>query len=199
MIVYRSLVLSSAVIVLVTGCAAEKNAATPSDPPTTAPTPSTTPSSTPEVLGMPAVCADLLPTSRLDAFAGDGLVLLGGPDGLYGDDYLIDQTPEQEAGGITCIWGPPDTEISTVTVSIAPLDASSRASTIASLTEQGLNEDVDGDAVYYWLQGDTDSQPAVVNVLRNDSWISVIETVGGIDLYDEAEAIAVEAHDLAYS
>ncbi len=199
MTVHRSLVVIAAVGILLTGCAAEKNAVTPSDSPTARPSASSVSTSAPEIFTMPTACANLLPKSRLDAFAHDGLVLLGGPDGLYGDQYLADETPEQQAGGITCIWGPPDTEISSVTVSIAPLEVSSRASTISSLTDQGLNEDVDGDAVYYWLQGDTDGQPAVVNVIRNDSWISVIETIGGIDFYDEAEAIAVEVHDLAYS
>ena len=198
MTVYRSLVVVAAIGILLTGCSSEQNAATPSDSPTATPSESSTPTSAPELFTMPTVCADLLPKSRLDAFAGDGLVLLGGPDGLYGNEYLADTTPEQQVGGITCIWGPPDTEISSVTVSIAPLGVSSRASTISSLTDQGLNEDVDGDAVYYWLQGDSASQPAVVNVVRNDSWISVIETIGGIDFYDAAEAIAAEVHDLAY-
>ncbi len=199
MTVQRSLVTVVALAFVLAGCASDKAVTTPSDTPTVAPSGTPIPTGKPEVFSMPSVCADLLPASRLDSFATDGLVLLGGPDGLYGDDYLADETPEQQAGGITCIWGPPDTEISSVTVSIAPLRVSSRADTISSLTEQGLNEDVDGDAVYYWLQGDTESQPAVVNVIRNDSWISVIETIGGIDLYDEAEAIALEVHDLAYS
>jgi hypothetical protein len=127
-------------------------------------------------------------------------VLLGGPDGLYGDEYLLDPSPEQQAGGITCIWGPPDTEISSVTVSVAPLDSSTRPAIVTDLSvTQGLNETVDGAATLYWKLGDTDHHPAIVNVLLADSWISVIQTVGGTDAYAEAEALAAEVHELVYT
>ena len=74
---------------------------------------------------MPADCLGILPQSRQDAFASQGLVLLGGPGGQF-EQYYADPTPEEQAGGISCIWGDEDVPESTVTVSVAPLTASTR-------------------------------------------------------------------------
>jgi hypothetical protein len=126
-------------------------------------------------------------------------VLLGGPDGKYGTDYLADATPEEQAGGISCIWGFADSEISSLTVSVAPLSASTRPDIVASFNEQGLNEATIDDAVTFAVQGDKNLNPAVYNVLRGDSWISVIATIGGTDSYNEAVEVAAEVHAIVYT
>ena len=153
-----------------------------------------------EVFAMPTACLDILPDSRWAQFEADGLVLLGGPDGLYGDDYLLDPSPEQQVGGVTCIWGPPDTEVSSVAISVAPLSAADRPAVVSDLTgTQGLNESVGETATYYWKLGDSDDHPAILNVVTDDSWISVIQTIGGTDNYAEAERLAAEVHELVYT
>ena len=88
--------------------------------------------------------------------------------------------------------------MSVVTVSVAPVSAASRADIVAQLIDQGLNEGISGDATVYWQEGDTEEQPAIINVIRAGSWISVIQTIGGPDAYDEALAIADEAHASTY-
>jgi hypothetical protein len=163
------------------------------------PTESATPSPGPESFTQPTKCAEILSAERLASFAGQDLVLLGGPEGRYGNDYLLDPTPERQAGGITCIWGFSDTEISSVTISVAPLTAATRPGIIASLADQGLNTSAANGSTVYWQQGDTDQQPAIVNVLTNDSWISVIETMGGDVFYNEAVDLTDEVHQQVFA
>jgi hypothetical protein len=187
-------------VLALAGCASE--APVDETPVETAPTtPSATPEPTedPETFTMPTECATLLPEDRIANFAVQGLALLGGPGGKYGTDYLADPTPEESAGGMTCIWGFDDTDFASVTISVAPLSPDDRAGVVTSLIEQGLNESIEGNTTTYAQQGDADSQPAIINVLRADSWISVIETVGGEEFYAEAVMLAGDVHDQAYS
>jgi hypothetical protein len=180
----------------------------PESAPRITPTPSLSPDPEPtasaqpevaEVFTMPTACHQILTADTLRVLETRGLVLLGGPDGVYGDDYLLEPSPEQEAGGITCIWGDPDTEISSVTISVAPLSAATRAEVVSSLAvEQGLNETIGETASYYWLLGDDEHAPAMLNVLTADSWISVIQTIGGDANYTEAENLAIEVHGRVY-
>ena len=188
-----------AIALLLAGCAPETGSGDPTSTPTepvSTPTETVAPAA---IFSMPSLCADILPASRVDAWLDDDIVLLGGPDGKYGDDYLADPSPEQQLGGITCIWGPSDSENSSVTVSVAPLAAADREDVVTDLVvTQGLNEETFEGATIYWQQGDTELEPAILNMLRADSWISVIETVGGSDSYAEAEDIADEVYALVY-
>lgn len=187
--------------VLLAGCSSgTAPAGTPAAPGSAEPGPSATGDAPVELFSMPTACLDILPASRLSSFEAAGIVLLGGPDGLYGDDYLLDPSPEQQQGGVTCIWGPPDTELSTVTISVAPLTAADRPLVVSDLSvSQGLNESIGETATYYWKLGDSDGHPAILNVIADDSWISVIQTIGGTDSYAEAETIAAEVHAEVYT
>ncbi len=187
-------------VAVLSGCSGQQPLVeSPSTVPTAEPTVVETAAPVAETFTQPEVCASILPSERLLDFESRGYVLLGGPDGRYGDEYLLDPSPEQEAGGVTCIWGATDTEISSVTISVAPLSPSSRATAVASLTDQGLNEDVDDTSTVYWQIGDTALQPAIVNVLTADSWISVIQTIGGTTAYGEAETLAREVRAQVYT
>jgi hypothetical protein len=201
---WKSLAVLPLALVLVlplAGCSNDGDAdvLTPPDKPTPVETPTATPSAADLTFTMPEECATVVPQSRLDAFEASGLVLLGGPDGKYGDDYLADATPEQQAGGISCIWGFADSEVSSVTISIAPLSPATRPDIVDSFAAQGLNEDLVDGAATFGVQGDKQLNPAVYNVLRAESWISVIETIGGPDAYTEAVAIADEIHSQVYT
>jgi hypothetical protein len=188
-----------AVALLLAGCASEAPSTDPSTTPREAePTPTRTVAPTLS-FAMPSQCAEILPESRVDAWLRDDVIRLGGPDGKYGDEYLADPSPEQQLGGITCIWGPSDSENSSVTVSVAPLSAATRKDVVTDLVvTQGLNEETFEGATIYWQQGDTELEPAILNVLRADSWISVIVTIGGEDSYADAEDIADEVFALVY-
>lgn len=190
--------LLGTVIVTVAGCAPSGVSGEQPEPSTTATQPTAEPTASAPVFRMPSTCAELLPKARLDAFAADDLTLLGGPDGVYGDEYLADPTPEQAAGGITCIWGDADTTASAITISVAPLTEASRPDVISSLSGQGLNANVDGPIATFAILGDAEHRPGILNVLRAESWISVIMTIGGTGPFDQALDLADEVAATVY-
>jgi hypothetical protein len=162
-----------------------------------APTDSASAAPAERVFTMPADCTTLLPQSRQDQFQTQGLELLGGPGGKY-EQYYADPTPEEQAGGISCIWGDEDVPTSTVTISVAPLSTSTRGPVVDNLLAQGLNEATLEDGISYAQLGDENSAPAVLNIIRDDSWISVIEALGGEAFFDEAVELAGEASTQVY-
>jgi len=179
--------LGVALLVVLAGCSAEEPpVAAPTASATQAPEPTPTPDAVKLAFTMPTDCNAMVPQSRIDAFTAEGIILLGGPGGKYAD-YLSDATPEEQAGGISCIWG------------FAPLTPATRPDVVASFGEQGLNEQIVGDGVAYGVQGDRTLDPAIMNVLRGESWISVIATIGGTDSYNQSVEIAQEVHDSVYT
>lgn len=185
-------------LLVLAGCSAEEpTELTTPDAPPPVPTPTATATAAPLDFTLPTDCSTVVPQERLDAFTAEGLVLLGGPGGKY-PDYLQDATPEEQAGGISCIWGYADSEVSSLTVSVAPLSAATRPDIVESFDAQGLNEATVDDGTTFALQGDRTLDPAIINVLRGDSWISVIMTIGGIESYREAELISSEVYTSVY-
>jgi hypothetical protein len=165
---------------------------------TSTPTPEPTETSSDRVFSMPEDCHGILPQARQDALASEGLILLGGPGGQF-EQYFADPTPEEQAGGISCIWGDEDVPESTVIISVAPLSAATRANVVDNLLAQGLNEAVLEDGISYAQLGDDNSAPAILNIVRDDSWISVIEALGGEAFFDEAVELAGEVADQVYT
>jgi hypothetical protein len=165
---------------------------------TSTPTPDPTQTSTSRVFTMPDDCLGILPQSRQDALASQGLTLLGGPGGQF-EQYYADPTPEERAGGISCIWGDEDVPESTVTISVAPLTDGTRAGVVDNLIAQGLNEAVLDDGISYAQLGDDNSAPAILNIVRDDSWVSVIQALGGEAFFDEAVELAGEVAEQVYS
>ena len=146
---------------------------------------------------MPTDCTQLLPADTQADFTAQNLELLGGPGGKY-EHYYADPTPEEQAGGISCIWGDDDVTASTVTISVAPLSDATRGPIVDSLLAQGLNEAVIDDGISYAQIGDETSAPAILNIIRDDSWISVIEALGGEGFFDEAVDLASQAATQVY-
>lgn len=182
-----------------TGCAA--NDETPTAPRSEAPTApaddgaGATPTAEPAVFRMPATCADAIPAERVALLSSLGMELLAGPDGKYGDDYLADPTPEQLAGGITCIWGEEDAAENSITISVAPVTPATRGAIVDGLVAQSLNIVEDGELVVYARLGDPVAAPAIVNLLRPTSWISVIPGLGGEEHYELAVEVAEEVSE----
>lgn len=193
--------LGLGVILLVSACGTEPGrvaAPTETAAPSATPAPTPTPAPGPADYEQPDDCLDILPPDRLDAFAEDDLALLGGPGGKYGDDYLLEPSPEELAGGITCIWGNENNDIGALSISVAPLAPATRPGVIADLTNQGLNQQTEGKVSSFGQFGDEDEEPAILNVIRADSWISVISTPGGEDSYDAAIVLSNEVAATVY-
>lgn len=187
-----------AIGIALAGCAGAPQAE-PTDVDTGTPTPEPTQTQAPAELTfrMPVDCTGLLPPSRQQDFTGQGIELLGGPGGKY-PTYYADPTPEETAGGISCIWGDESNAQSTVTVSVAPISGATRGSIVDALIAQGLNEAIIDDGISYAQIGDQNSAPAVFNIIRDDSWISVIQAIGGETYFDLAVQLAREAAGQVY-
>lgn len=195
-------VLGAAVlsIALLSGCTPEPPETDTSPSSGSEPTPSETATSGPAVpvFGMPELCVDFLTPETAAAFAADGLDLLGGPGGVYGEDYFDGPTPEEQEGGITCVWGDEEVPASTVIVSVAPITTSSRSRIVGALIENGLVESTVEGALTYARIGDDVSAPAELHIIRNESWISVIEAVGGEDRFQQATELVDEVTEQVY-
>lgn len=171
-------------------------------PTTAAPEPEVEPTTEPTVdeaeFTQPVLCSEALTRAHITEFEASGYVLLGGPEGKYGNEYLDGPTPEEEAGGISCFWGDNSTDITSIIVSVAPLGPSTRAGIVIELEESGLNETATDTTTSFGRFGDDAGIAAIYNVLRNDSWISVISTTGGQDVYNHLVEIADGVASLVY-
>jgi hypothetical protein len=204
MFVQRVLTGTAAIVLVaaLTACAAEEAPVAETETPEPVPTVVETETPEPEqppVFAMPADCTTILPQERIDAFAEQNLELLGGPGSVYGDDYFFDPTPEQLVGGISCVYAEDGTDLSSLLISVAPISAATRAGVVNDLAAQGLNEGTTDDGAVTFSQfGDEAAAPAIYNVIRDDSWISVISAFGGQVFYEEAVTIAGEVAGEVY-
>jgi hypothetical protein len=185
---------------LLTGCAPESADGGETPAPTTEPTASesATPAPGAPEFGMPDRCADIITSETAEAFAAAGLDLLGGPDGRYGENYFGDPTPEERVGGITCVWGDEAVVASTVIVSVAPITTSTRSQIVSSLIASGLVESRVDSTLTYARIGDEVSAPAELHAIRNESWISVIEALGGEERFQHATELVDEVTGQVY-
>lgn len=181
--------------------------------PTTAPTASetTAPTAVPttpvvtETFSMPADCTEILPPKTIASFESDGIIVLAGPGGKYGNELITDPTPEMDAGGISCYFGidneDPNLLQVSYLISAAALDSAARTDVIADLTAQGLLEATDerGDVSFGILGGSEGQTTANYNVIAADSWISVISSDGGEQAFLAAVELANDVHIANYN
>jgi hypothetical protein len=195
-----AVVIGALGLALLAGCAPDPVEVDETEEPAGEPTPTEAPTSAPGApeFEMPEQCADILTAETQSAFAAVGRQLLGGPDGLYGEDYFDGPTPEERAGGITCVWGDEDDTASTVIVSVAPLTTSTRAGIVGALIDNGLVESQIEGGLTYARIGDEVSAPAELHVIRTESWISVVEAVGGEERFQQATELVDEVTGRVY-
>lgn len=196
------IVIAAVGVALLAGCTPAASDDGETDAPVTDPTPTGT-AATPQpevrVFAMPALCADILTPETQSSFAAGGLELLGGPDGLYGENYFGDPTPEERAGGITCVWGDEDVTATTVIVSVAPITTATRSGIVSALISNGLVESQIEGGLTYARIGDDVSAPAELHVIRTESWISVVEAVGGEERFQQATELVDEVTSRVYT
>lgn len=199
---------ASVLLVALAACAPEEPApAEPVAEPTTAPEPtpepsepSAEPSPEPElVFTQPADCTAILPDTRVGTLEAQGLTLLGGPGSLYGDEYFGDQTPEQLIGGMSCVWGQEGVDLSTILFSVAPLNDVSRESTINDLVAQGyVPFEREDSSLAFGVLGEEGVGPAIYNLITDDAWFSVLNSLGGQTGFDESVLFTEEMRGVAY-
>jgi hypothetical protein len=166
------------------------------------PTPTEVETAEPEpalMFTMPTDCTSVLPSSRVDALATKNILLLGGPGSVYGNEYFFEPTPEQRAGGISCVFAEDGVDLTSLLISVVPVSTANRATIINGLTAQGLNEaTTDTGELTYSQQGDDGLAPAIYNVVTQQSWVAVISAVGGETFFDEAVTLAGEVTTQTY-
>lgn len=191
----RGLVATAGVVLaLLAGCSpappaddGDDDPAPPQSGPSSTPTPAPTAPAAVR-FRMPDACDELITAATAAEFEATGLALLGGP----GSPYFADPTPEERVGGVTCVWGDESDPSSTLIVSVAPLTPAARPGVESDLAAQGLNQSAVDGAVTYAQIGDEVSAPGVLNVLRAESWISVIAAVGGEERFERSTELVDE-------
>jgi hypothetical protein len=198
--VHMAVGAAAVAVALLTGCAPQPAEGDDTPAPSTEPTPGETATTEPGApeFSMPDECVEIITAETAADFSAAGLDLLGGPGGVYGENYFGDPTPEEQVGGITCVWGDEEVPASTVIVSVAPISASTQSDVVSSLIASGLVESlVDGTLTYARI-GDDVSAPAELHAIRAESWISVIEAVGGEDRFQHATELVDEVTGQVY-
>ena len=142
------------------------------------------------VFTLPTSCRDIVPQDAFDSLTSGDIGLLRGPgSGSVEGVYLEGQSPQEERGGISCLFGNADETI-TYTISVAPMTQATRAEVIDGLLAQKLNpgQTLDG-GLTYWIQGDQETVPAIYNALYDDAWYEVLIFPGGRLAYEECESL----------
>jgi len=142
------------------------------------------------VFVLPTLCQDILPGDALGSLTTGELDLLRGPgSGSTDTVYPEGPSPQEERGGISCLFGNAD-ETETYTLSIAPMTQTSRAEVIDGLLAQQLNPGQTSDGVLtYWIQGDQATVPAIYNALYPDAWYEVLIFPGGRLAYEQSASL----------
>jgi hypothetical protein len=203
----RIIVPIAIVMLMLAGCAPMTiPTAGPNPTETTQPTidPTEIPVQT-EFFSMPADCTGILPAAQVDAFAADGVVLLAGPGGKYGNELITDPTPEMIAGGISCYFGIDNEDLTLLRVkllvSAVPLDATNRQAVIDDLSSQGLARAMNerGEVTFGILGVSEGQTTANYNVIASDSWISVLSSDGGEAAFLAIVSLANDVHTANYN
>ena len=142
------------------------------------------------VFSLPTSCRSILPTEAMDKLTSGEVDLLRGPgSGSAESVYPEGLSPQEERGGISCLFGNLEETIN-YTVSVAPMTQATRAEVIDGLLAQQLNpgQTLDG-ALTYWIQGDQVTVPAIYNALYEDAWYEVLIFPGGRLAYEESETL----------
>ena len=186
----RVLSLVSLGIVLLTGCTMGSESDVVVEEDTTEEVDSTPEAPVELVFTLPTSCRDIVPQDAFVSLTSGDIGLLRGPgSGSVEGVYLEGQSPQEERGGISCLFGNADETI-TYTISVAPMTQATRAEVIDGLLAQKLNpgQTLDG-GLTYWIQGDQETVPAIYNALYDDAWYEVLIFPGGRLAYEECESL----------
>lgn len=142
---------------------------------------------------LPSSCQGILPEAQLDSLTAGDIDLLRGPgSGSTDTVYPEGPSPQEERGGISCLFGNTE-ETETFTLSVAPMTQTSRAEVIDGLLAQQLNPGQTSDGVLtYWIQGDGDTVPAIYNALYPDAWYEALIFPGGRLAYEESSSLVAQ-------
>ena len=184
MMIRRLLVVALGAVVVSGLAACTPPAPAPTETPTpSASTASATPTPTPDpvpVFTTPTTCAELIGPDLAAEFAADNIVLFDSTngEGIYANGF----TKIQDGGDpFACLFGEDMVDLSSFQLEVQPVSSQSEhEGIVAVLGSQGFVETVDGDVVTYTQVGnEMSTQPAIIHVLRLDSWMTASANFGG--------------------
>jgi len=154
--------------------------------PTLAPSPSASsasPTPTPDpvpVFTTPTTCAELIGPELGAQFAADNIVLFDSTngEGIYANGFTLIQD-----GGdpFACLFGEDMVDLSSFQLEVQPVSSQSEhEGIIAVLGSQGFTQSLDGNTVTFTQIGnEMSTEPAIIHVLRLDSWMTASANFGG--------------------
>lgn len=150
-----------------------------------APSPSATPSAAPAPAPDPAAtftpatsCTGMLGPLETQLIA-EGNVLFSSTDG--GGIYFPIESTQDGGDPFSCWYGKDGVDLSSFELASQPVDQAEHEGIVAVLGGMGFEVSVDGDVATYVQVGDEGTTPAIIHVLRPDSWLTAYGTFGGAD------------------
>ncbi len=143
------------------------------------PTPSAAPAPAPDATFTPATsCTGMLGALETQLIA-EGNVLFSSTDG--GGIYFPIESTQDGGDPFSCWYGKDGVDLSSFELASQPVDQAEHEGIVAVLGGLGFDVSIDGDVVTYVQVGDEGTTPAIVHVLRPDSWFTAYGAFGGSD------------------
>lgn len=173
--------LGSLTILALTGCTPGQPApsSTPSPSASASVEPSVSPSKTDEPAAYIAAtsCSGLLGAQLEAEVLATGAVLFSGPGGT--GIYPGPSIGQDGGNPISCLYGKDMVDLSTFEFAAQGLSQDAHEGVLAELQTRGMTETTTGTTVVFTQEGTEGTEPAVIHVLRPDSWVTVYSTLGG--------------------
>lgn len=194
-------IAASAVVLALAGCGPTAPVPSSSPSASSAPTPTASASSTPESeasFTVPTTCTELLGAGLESDILATGVVLFSSSDGTG----LYAPIPSTQDGGdpFSCWYGKDGVDLSSFELAAQPISSTDEhEGIVAVLGAAGFTSSTDGDVVTFVQVGDEGSTPAIVHVVRPDSWLTGYSTFGGADRVADLEGYLDRMAEHLYS
>lgn len=175
--VARTAVLAIVLATFLAGCTPQSADPDPSPSASASSAPSETPVEESTVFVAPVDCTGLLGAALEAEVLGAGNVLFSGPGGI--GIYPGDSVGQDGGTPFACLYGKDMVDLSTFEIAAQGLTQDAHEGVLAELSTRGMTETTAGDTVTFAQEGTEGGEPAVIHVLRPDSWITVYSTFGG--------------------
>jgi hypothetical protein len=168
--------------VILAGCGPVVATPTPSPSASSEPEASPSPTPTPEAGGFtaPTSCTELLGADLEADILATGVVLFSSTDGT--GIYAPIASTQDGGDPFSCWYGKDGVDLSSFEFAAQPITSTDEhEGIVAVLGAAGFASSTDGDVVTFVQTGDEGTTPAIVHVVRPDSWFTVFSAFGGAD------------------